>query len=312
MRSETSGSGRPGFTLVELLVVLSIIAALMALLLPAVQASREAARRNHCQNNLKQLGLAALQHESMQRQLPISVSPFNEGPRPWPKRDGRGWILTVLPHLGQQALYDQFAQVFGTDFLSGGGLRDPSVAQAMQTRLSVLQCPSDDSARSLSTTQWNWEGTPVALTNYKGSIGDNRMGGSQSMHSGSEPDCISTGKCPGLFYRLTYLVPVQIAQIRDGTSNTLMIGEDVPEHNAHSTAFYANGDYASTYAPLNFFPDPPRPRDWWDVMSFRSRHPGGASFCFADGAVRFLSQGIDHALYRALSTKAGREPVSLP
>lgn len=301
-----------GFTLVELLVVLTIIAVLMALLLPAVQASREASRRTQCQNHLKQLGLAALQHESAQRQLPISVSPFDEGPRPWAKRDGRGWILTLLPQLEQQALYDRFAKVFGTDFLSGHGLRDPSVADAMQTQLAVLQCPSDDSARRLSTEQWQWEGVPVALTNYKGSIGDNRMGGSQSMHSGREPDCIPTGKCPGLFYRLTYQVPVRIAEIRDGTSNTLMIGEDVPEHNAHSTAFYANGDYASTHAPLNFFPDPPRPRDWWDVMSFRSRHPGGASFCFADGGVRFVRQDIDLDLYRALSTKAGREPVTLP
>lgn len=312
MRRQRIGYRWLGFTLVELLVVLTIIAVLMALLLPAVQAAREASRRSHCQNNLKQIGLAVLSHESVARKLPISVSPFDEGPRPWPKRDGRGWILTILPQLEQQALYDKFAAVFGTDFLSGGGLRDPSVQEAMRTPLPVLHCPSDGSADRTSTDQWQWEGTPVALTNYKGSIGDNRMGGSQSMHPGREPDCISTGKCPGLFHRLTYQVPVTIADIRDGTSNTFMVGEDVPEHNAHSTAFYANGDYASCHAPLNFFPDPPRPRDWWDVMSFRSRHPGGASFCFADGSVQFVRQDIDYALYRALSTKAGREPVEAP
>jgi prepilin-type N-terminal cleavage/methylation domain-containing protein/prepilin-type processing-associated H-X9-DG protein len=311
-KAATSRRTSKGFTLVELLVVMTIIAVLMALLLPAVQASREAARRTHCQNNLKQLGLAVLQHESTARHLPISVSPFREGPRPWPKRDGRGWILTILPHLERQALYDQFAAVFGGDFFSGGGLKAPEVEPAMRTQLPVLQCPSDGSARELSTDQWQWEGTPVALSNYKGSIGDNRMGGPQSMWPGSEPDCISTGKCPGLFHRLTYQLPIEIARIRDGTANTFMLGEDVPEHNAHSAAFYANGDYASCHAPLNYFPDPPRPRDWWDVMSFRSRHPGGASFCFADGGVRFVRQDIEHALYRALSTKAGREPVEAP
>jgi prepilin-type N-terminal cleavage/methylation domain-containing protein len=310
----TRSSRRPscGFTLVELLVVIAIIGILVALLLPAVQMVREAARRVQCQNNLKQFGVAVHNHHDVHKKLPISVSPFWEGPRPWPTRDGRGWILTLLPYLEQQALYDKFAPVFKSDFLSGGGLRDPAVRPAMQMRLPALQCPSDDSVRKLSDNQWQWEGVEVALTSYNGVIGDNRMGGSLSMHPGSEPDCISTGRCPGLFYRLTYQLPTRLSQIRDGTSNTLMVGEDVPEHNAHSTAFYANGDYASCHAPLNFFPDPPRPRDWWDVMSFRSRHPGGASFCLADASVRFLSQDIDYPLYRAVSTKAGGEPVQVP
>jgi len=312
LRTRSSRHPPSGFTLVEALVTIAIIGMLIAILLPAVQMVREAARRIQCQNNLKQLGLAVHNHHSIHKKLPISVSPFLEGPCPWPERDGRGWILTLLPFLEQQALHDQFSQVFGGDFLSGAGLRSPVVRRAMQTQLPALQCPSDASVRVLSDSQWQWEGIGVALTSYKGVIGDNRMGGALSMHPGSEPDCISTGDCPGLFYRLTYQKPVRLGQIRDGTSRTLMVGEDVPQHNAHSTAYYANGDYASCHAPLNFFPNPPRPRAWWDVMSFRSRHPGGASFCLADGSVRFLSQSIDYSLYRALSTKAGGEPVQVP
>ncbi len=86
-----------------------------------------------------------------------------------------------------------------------------------------------------------------------------------------------------------------------------MVGEDVPRENNHSVAFYANGDYASCHAPLNFFPKPSRPNDWWDVMSFRSRHPGTAQFCLSDGSVRIINETIDRSLYRALSTRNGNE-----
>ena len=117
--------------------------------------------------------------------------------------------------------------------------------------------------------------------------------------------------CNGLFFRTTYREPQRLANVLDGTSNTFMVGEDVPMHNDHSAAYYANGDYASCHAPLNFFPDPPDPRNWPDVMSFRSRHPQGANFCLADGSVRFIGEDIAHALYRALGTKNGRESASV-
>ena len=132
------------------------------------------------------------------------------------------------------------------------------------------------------------------------------------MHPGTEPDCHHVGGCNGIFFRTNYQGPIRMAQITDGTSGTFMVGEDVPKQNDHSAAYYANGDYASCHAPLNFFPDPPRPKDWWDVMSFRSLHPGGANFCLADGSVHFISETIDYAEYRALSTKDGREPVQVP
>jgi prepilin-type processing-associated H-X9-DG protein len=91
-----------------------------------------------------------------------------------------------------------------------------------------------------------------------------------------------------------------------------MLGEDVPEHNNVSAAYYGNGDHASCHAPLNYLPDTPTPDDWPNVMSFRSRHPAGAQFCMADGSVQFVNETIDYTLYKGLSTKAGGEDAALP
>lgn len=303
---------RKAVTLVELLVVIAIIGVLVGLLVPAVQYAREAARRMKCTNNLRQLGLAVHQHADVYRRLPVSVSPFLEGPRPKPRRDGSGWIVAVLPYFEQNALNDRFVQHSDGDFLSGDGLRHPDLAESMKTLLAVLHCPSDGTVSRLSDQQYEWFEREVALTSYKGVIGDNRMGGSQSTFLGSEPDCISTGDCNGMFHRLTYQRPIVLADVLDGTSNTLMLGEDVADQNFHSVAFYANGDYASTHAPLNYFPKPARPMDWWDVMSFRSRHAGGANFCLVDGSVHYIGETINQELYRSLSTKAGGEHAAIP
>ncbi len=103
---------------------------------------------------------------------------------------------------------------------SGLGLRNPVCADAMKTPIDVLQCPSD-SPPKIRDQQRQWQGTDVFVTNYKGVMGDNRMGGSASPHPGSEPDCHHTRNCNGLFWRNNYLNPIRIDDIRDGTSNTL-------------------------------------------------------------------------------------------
>jgi prepilin-type processing-associated H-X9-DG protein len=95
-------------------------------------------------------------------------------------------------------------------------------------------------------------------------------------------------------------------------SNTFAVGEDVVAANNHSAAYYANGDYSSCHAPLNYFPSPPTPNYWPTVMSFRSRHRGGAYFCMADGSLHFISETIDMSVYQGLATKAGHELVTLP
>lgn len=307
-------ASRFGFTLVELLVVIAIIGILVALLLPAVQSAREAARRTQCSNNIRQLGLAILNYETGQKIFPISISLWNEGSRPTPQKNGKGWIVSILPQLEQGALYDQFVPGFVGDINSSGGLKNPACANAMKYQLATLQCPSDATSRnsSLSTKMFQWEGVEVGLTNYKGCIGDTRMGGGSSMWAGREPDCHNTTGCSGIFYRNNYQEPVDIGQLRDGTTNTFMLGEDLPEHNYHSCAYYSNGDYSSCHAPLNYKPNPPTPGSWWNVISFRSSHTGGGFFAMGDASVRFVAEGMDAILYRGLATKNMGEVVKVP
>ena len=311
------GNKRLGFTLVELLVVIAIIGVLVALLLPAVQAAREAARRSECSNNLKQIALAIHLHHDAREHLPISVSPWRgeAGRNPPPQGNtGMGWIVQILPYMEQAALFDFFQQHGSSGDMLRGSRLAAGIAEValdgspgMQSQLPALSCPSDPSALELSEMQWQWRRRSVAVTSYKGVIGDTRMGSGASVHQGSEPDCHNGTGCNGLFYRNTFQEPISFEQVIDGMSNTYMVGEDIPAHNYHSAAFYSNGDYASCHAPLNFKPQPPNPVQWPDVMSFRSEHPAGAHFAMADASVQFVTEDIDYCVYRATSTKAEGE-----
>jgi len=303
---------RAGVTLIELLVVLAIIGMLVGVLLPAVQRVRESSRRMSCTNHLKQLGLAVHAYHDQFGFFPINVAAQAEGPRPWRQRNGKGWLVSILPNLEQGPLYESLRPGFAGDFFSGSGMADPAVLPVMQTRVATLQCPSDGFVQSLSIAQFEWEGTPVALTSYKGVLGDHRVGGALSTHPGTMPDCHEGVGCNGLFFRGSYQDPQRMAGVTDGLSNTLMIGEDLPRHNDHSAAFYANGDWCSCHGQLNYQPDPRTPRDWWNVMTFRSQHSGGANFCLADGAVHFVSDSVDYFLYRGSCTKDGGEVVAVP
>jgi len=310
LRSRTTF--KRGFTLVELLVVIAIIGVLIALLLPAVQAAREAARRTQCGNNLKQYGVGINSYVGATTFFPISICPFrNELPQPVPSTldlNGKGWIVSILPFVEQPELYSEFVPGFNGDFSAGGGIAQAACRKAMRTQCDFLHCPSDKVENS--TNEFQWEGVEVALTNYKGVLGDSRLAGTYSVHEGSMPDCHQTIGCNGLFYRHNFREPIRMKEVTAGTSSTLMVGEDVPAQNHHSVAYYANGDWCSCHGPLNYFPD--RPDDWWNVMTFRSLHPGIVQFCFVDGSVRPLSEQIDHLLYRALSTKAGGEAAKAP
>ncbi len=196
------------FTLVELLVVIAIIGILVALLLPAIQAAREAARRGGCANNLKNLGLAALNHHDTQRHFPVSMGYSNPGGSnneapPGVAQPCVGWIVNTLPQLEEQSLYDQFkaAGAFEGNYQSGrcrvpaattglasnkNGLSSPDL---MKTQLSVLQCPSDASVRQLNNQEWEFVGCDVSLTSYKGVMDDafvNELGGAK-LYSNDDP-----------------------------------------------------------------------------------------------------------------------------
>jgi prepilin-type N-terminal cleavage/methylation domain-containing protein/prepilin-type processing-associated H-X9-DG protein len=349
--SSAAAAERRGFTLVELLVVIAIIGILVALLLPAIQAAREAARRASCSNNLKNLGLAVLNHHDVMKHFPVNMgASISPSEAPGLEQPGVGWILNTLPQMEEQALFDQFRAggAFEGNFVAGlcvsprlnKGLASIkngiSVPELMKTQLSVLQCPSDESVRQLRSDQYQW--TPrcdVAVTSYKGVIDDTVA--NESPHSsffndvpaeyksgnykdpppvgsgGTPRDCHRDTRCRGFFFRQSYQKPVKIAKVTDGTSKTLMIGEDIPEYNYHSTAFYANGSWCSCNAPLNYglgqSPENIATNAWYDAQGFRSKHPGGVHFCLADGSVRFISESVDNIFYRTSCTRDGSESV---
>jgi prepilin-type N-terminal cleavage/methylation domain-containing protein/prepilin-type processing-associated H-X9-DG protein len=312
---------RRAFTLVELLVVIAIIGLLIALLLPAVQSARESARRSTCQNNLKNLALGVLSHHQSFRFFPRNFDGWAGAPKAVPsKENGSSWIVSTLPFIDEQPLYNQFkssgaltGQFNPYNSVNAAGqqgiaLNTPIVRDLMKTALAILRCPSDPSSAQPSDKFSEWTGVMVTSTNYKGCAGDSWLGGMWP-HADRSADYWTIPQ-KGIFFRTSYLTPVKMSQITDGTSKTFLIGEDVPDYNLHSVAFYSNGSWLSTDAPLNYLPKPPTPDQWENVFGFRSLHPGGAHFAFADGHADFFSEMIDINLYQNLATKAGGETGS--
>lgn len=289
-----------GFTLVELLVVIAIIAMLVTLLLPAVQSARESARRAQCINNLKNISLAVQNFHSARGRIPQSHNYESDH-----GLSGRGWIAATMPFFEEQARYDIMEPYFKGSFASGQGINHPDLTNVVNQPIALFLCPSAGS-KTVSTEQFQWANRELALTNYKGIIGNTKMGGAGV---GSE-DCHRSPNCRGLFWRYSFLKEIRFKNISDGLSKTFLAGEDLPRYNHHSGIYHGNGDYSSTHFPLNFKPVPPRPADWPTSITFRSDHSGGANFALLDGSVTFINDGIDFDTYRFLSTRNGGELVT--
>lgn len=351
-RSQADRNSR-GFTLVELLVVIAIIGVLVALLLPAVQAARESARRMSCSNNLKNMALAVLTHHDIKKHFPLNYGAMwsDEAPS-GVTQSGVGWIVEILPQLEQQPLFERFKQggAYEGQFLQGRWTRPApshdlglnskkdgvSVPDLMRTVLPILVCPSDAGSERIRDDQKQWNGLPVAVTSYKGVLGDTYLGETLGDHppyhndaskypsgvyteesaSGfelSERDCHADARCHGIFFRQSFQRPIRLKEVTDGTSNTLMLGEDIPEFNPHSAAYYANGSWCSCNIPpnnlLNTDPALHAIEFWWEQQGFRSHHPAGLQFALVDGSARFISDDIDLESYRTSCTRNGEEPV---
>jgi len=309
---------RSGFTLIELLVVIAIIAILIGLLLPAVQKVREAAARMECSNNLKQFGIAIHAYHDTFKHLPYNGDPirrsgccYTQGYTQW------SWIARTLPYLEQNNLYKQA----GIDQVPLSSVL-PVLAQTFPT----LFCPADEAyGTKTMTNRANFPGgTPIGLTNYRGVSGCNWAWGNYPFNpnipaaSGARSNNgLDNGN--GLFFRSDYLYKKPLASISDGTSNTFMVGEDIPSLNVHCSWPYSNHANGTCAIPLNLGMGLIQPSgvnvtagNWPNVYSFRSRHTGGANFALADGSVRFVSDSINLSLYRALASYKGGEVASVP
>jgi len=307
-----------GFTLIELLVVIAIIGILIALLLPAVQKIREAAARMSCSNNQKQLVLACHNFEDSQQTLPWDNSPEAGNSGAWGASGPNwSWIAHVLPYIEQGPLYNT---------INGGqiDLINLNGAQAaMATQIKMLYCPSDNASTTFAqfaTNRADLGGYTVGLTNYKGVSGANwDWGGYVVPGTGStNGDTNGLADGDGTFFRGDGNKRRRLTDFKDGTSNTFIVGEDIPSMNEWCSWPYSNNAVGTcAIPPNNGLPGTPQypglsPANWPDTYSFRSRHTAGLQFGYADGSVHYVNQGIDMPTYRAMATIQGGESLTAP
>ncbi|HEX7376502.1 MAG TPA: DUF1559 domain-containing protein [Pirellulales bacterium] len=289
---------RSAFTLVELLVVIAIIGLLVALLLPAVQAAREAARRVECVNGLKQLGLALQNYHDTLGRLPagyLATGPYVDGAND--TTPGWAWGSFLLPYLEQSTLQGQFNFNLPVQ-------KSPAVG----TFLTAFICPSDVLPRqpfNVTDNSWNLI-CPMAPSSYAACCG------------GGVATTAATGN--GCFYRNS---AVRLTDIKDGASATIFLEERAFAKVQGTWVGAVDGGYANTGA-LNpkavagklgqgaadlvlIHAGTINDRTGRSLDDASSMHPGGANFLFADASVRFLTDGTDRATMQAMGTTSGGE-----
>lgn len=339
---------KSGFTLVELLVVIAIIGVLVALLLPAIQAAREAARRMSCQNNLKNVGLACLNYESSKSVMPPSAQ---SAPRPGP--NGVSWMVEILPYVEQGSLDQEVA----ARILDGDTAYN--LAEINELRLSLYMCPSagesfDPQSQGGVGVTYNY----CAIAGSYISRFSRLFGTAPGCNRNSDDYCLSNAasgiNTDGVMFPGS---KVYLRQVTDGTSNTFLIGErwyqlriwtagnwhgdnycrgkpippcEIPLGHTPTNSLSSASKNLDERFPLNSnldtvgyydshdnsrgdLPDMPpgAPRGMsFNNMLFASYHPGGANFVYVDGSVHFIDDSMDMDSYLALGSRNGEEQVA--
>jgi prepilin-type N-terminal cleavage/methylation domain-containing protein/prepilin-type processing-associated H-X9-DG protein len=274
---------RQAFTLIELMVVIAINVLLVGMLLPAVQSAREAANRNKCQNNLRQIGLGLQNHVALAGYFPSAY--VNNPKNADDVSPGWGWSTFILPFVEQEPL---FAQLTPNRTLFGNGSNPATPTAPTQTRLALYRCPSDDGA-DLNDARFDF-----ATSNYRAVCGGSNAG---SMF-------ITNFDHGGVMYQNSR---TSVLDIPDGTAVTMAVGE-CSYDNIHWGAIWPGMIGANSGAVMVSCV-------MWQVDAFQSRingpapqafgsqHPGGASFVFCDGSVRFVAEGGDVTVMQWLASR---------
>ncbi len=341
---------KSAFTLVELLVVIAIIGVLVALLLPAVQAAREAARRTQCANHVKQFALGVHNFEGTYRHIPKG----NYVGGTFPHGGNVSWMFVTLGFMEQGPLYDKV--------VGSGSLANAVTQNILPAKFPVVRCPSDVFERTnarLSSYVGNTgptcnnppPGCPapfqIHCNGQIGSGGTIPPGLTPPTHPGYGPsmswgDTGITSDTVGMFARGGALI--RLSDATDGTSNTLLLGETLPEHcefmryNGGKAGwaqdnFIAQGQtiqpinwkidrmrttpaaFTSCGCDANSNPSGDRARcimNWAVTWGFKSNHPNGANFASADGSVRFITESITMRTYQYLGCRDDGQAANVP
>lgn len=309
-----------GFTIVELIVAIAVISVLMALIIPAVQSAREAARRTQCRNNVKQLALAMETHVAAHGRYPTNGWGFQwigHPDRGTDRRQPGGWIYNILPHLEQGTLRELGRGEAPAD-------QRESLSKLMQTPLPVLDCPSRP-GEALSPAvalfpPYNAHWVPlVAKTDYAVNEGDyitdTRMG-PPTLQEGDSPKYKweDVSGATGICFLRSEIRP---ADIKDGLSNTYLLGEkyvstagyDTDQDSGHDQSMYSGVDLDINRWVLQV---PLQDTEYSADRAFGSAHQQGCHMALCDGSVRLISYSIDAEVHRRLGNRKDGLPVAVP
>ena len=314
-----------GITLIEVLLVVAIIGTMVALLMPGIQAAREAARRTNCLNNLKQIGIAIVNHESAKEVYPPGAI-WDRWPPPDKRRRHGSMLVHLLPYIERQALYDAFDfNQLDIDFAVFPGTNTRIASQIIETYI----CPSDDHNGTFTGpgNEHNSAFVGRASHNYSASNGPTGVYDNPNCSCAIPYDknyelapIDNEKNFAGPFTRLG--VSTKPSQITDGLSKTIFVGEVRVPCSVHAQSGWAytnNGNgYCTTLIKINYdscSDSAPnacnRPCTWNTDVGFKSAHPGGAQFLFGDGSVQFLNESVDYEVYQYLGAKADGHAVSI-